>query len=257
MPAAFCGVVGLKPTFGRISLRGARKIAWTLDHAGPFGRTVSDARTIFGALASTINAGSEPIERPPILAVIRESLERATPYVRVVTEKALDRLERAGARIVDAAPIDGIEQHLAAFMITIIAEGSLNFEDLLRDVPEGIAPRIRAELELGAELRAADYLRAQRFRSVLRGSVLRALEKVDALVTPTMPTEPWTWKQLDELEEFVVFWYTAPFSLTGHPALSIPVPTNGLPSGLQLIGHYGGDERLLDVAEWIEGAFAT
>src|SRR5262249_44660620 len=98
--------------------------------------------------------------------------------------------------------------------------------------------------------------RAQRFRALLRESVDRSLDGVDALVTPTMPTEPWTWKQLDELEEFIVFWYTAPFSLTGNPAISIPAPTEGLPVGLQLVGGHGLDEHLFDVAEWAEAALA-
>jgi aspartyl-tRNA(Asn)/glutamyl-tRNA(Gln) amidotransferase subunit A len=146
----------------------------------------------------------------------------------------------------------GIDRHLAAFMITIVGEASLGFEELLRDFADGISPKIRGNLQLGAELRAADYLRAQQFRTLLRESVTTALDGVDAIVTPTMQREPWTWKELDELEELVIFGYTAPFSLTGNPAVSVPLPSNGLPVGLQLVGHHGCDERLFDLAEWIE-----
>jgi Asp-tRNA(Asn)/Glu-tRNA(Gln) amidotransferase A subunit family amidase len=68
-----------------------------------------------------------------------------------------------------------------------------------------------------------------------------------------MQREPWTWEELDALKELVIFGYTAPFSLTGNPALSVPVPSNGLPVGMQLVGHHGQDERLFDLAEWAEG----
>lgn len=252
MPAAFCGVVGLKPTFGRVSLKGARKIAWTMDHGGPFGRTARDARLMFDAIVEDTRPGAAPLSEPPTLALVAGSLETATPGVRAAVEVALDALAQAGAQVVEPRRIPGIEQHLAAFMLTIIAEGSLGFEQLLRDSPDGIAPRIRAELELGAELRAADYLRAQQFRTMLRESVTGAMEGVDALVTATMQREPWTWQELDELKEFVVFGYTAPFSLTGNPALSLPVPSQGLPVGMQLVGKHGEDERLFDIAEWAE-----
>jgi len=254
MPAAFCGVVGLKPTFGRISLRGARKIAWSLDHAGPFGRTVADARAIFDAIAETPGPPPEARGRPPVLALVEGCLDSATPSVQAEVEGALERLERAGATVLEPRVVTGIEHHLAAFMVTIIGEASLGFEELLRDSPDGIAPRIRAELQLGAELRAADYLRAQQYRALLRDSVADALDPVDALVTATMQREPWTWKELDELEEFVVFGYTAPFSMTGNPALSVPLPTDGLPVGLQLIGRRGRDEALFDLGQWIEDA---
>jgi aspartyl-tRNA(Asn)/glutamyl-tRNA(Gln) amidotransferase subunit A len=252
MPASFCGVVGLKPTFGRVSLNGVRKIAWTMDHAGPFGRTVRDARTMFDAIVETRGPCPESSPTPPTLAVLREAVDTATPEVRSSVETALGRLEQAGARIVDAREIVGIDRHLAAFMITIVGEASLGFEELLRDFADGISPKIRGNLQLGAELRAADYLRAQQFRTLLRESVTTALDGVDAIVTPTMQREPWTWKELDELEELVIFGYTAPFSLTGNPAVSVPLPSNGLPVGLQLVGHHGCDERLFDLAEWIE-----
>jgi aspartyl-tRNA(Asn)/glutamyl-tRNA(Gln) amidotransferase subunit A len=253
MPASFCGVVGLKPTHGRVSLEGVHKIAWSMDHAGPFGRTVRDARAMFDAIVDQRGSASLPIAEPPTLAVLRRAVDDATPGVRSAVEAALNGLERAGARIVEAREIHGIDQHLAAFMITIIGEGSLGFEELLRDSADGISPKIRANLELGSELRAADYLRAQRYRTMLRESVSAALEGVDAIVTPTMQREPWTWEELDALEELVIFGYTAPFSLTGNPALSVPVPSEGLPVGLQLVGHHGEDERLFDLAEWLEG----
>ena len=189
---------------------------------------------------------------PPTLAVLRRAVSEATPVVRAAIESALNELEHAGARIVDARDIHGIDQHLSAFMFTIIGEASLGFEALLRDSADGISPKIRANLQLGTELRAADYLRAQRYRTMLRESVNGALEGADAIVTPTMQREPWTWKELDELEELVIFGYTAPFSLTGNPALSIPVPSLGLPVGLQLVGRQGQDERLFDLGEWME-----
>ena len=163
MPAAFCGVVGVKPTHGRISLRGANKIAWSMDHAGPFGRTVADARIIFDALVDRPRPASRTPGRCPVIAVVEGSIERATPAVGTAVESALTSLERAGARVVETLTIAGIEQHLPAFMITMIGEASLGFEELLRDRADGISPKIRASLELGSQLRAADYVRPSSF----------------------------------------------------------------------------------------------
>ena len=92
---------------------------------------------------------------------------------------------------------------------------------------------------------------------MLRESVDRALADVDVLVTPCMLRDPWTWRELDELEELIVFGYTAPFSLTSNPALSLPVPSDGLPVALQLVGRRGRDEELFDVAGWAEAALTA
>jgi aspartyl-tRNA(Asn)/glutamyl-tRNA(Gln) amidotransferase subunit A len=254
MPAAFCGLVGLKPTWGRISLRGGSPVAWTMDHAGPLTRTVADARAMLDVLTGRPGPPPAELTAPPRLAVVQGCRPRATTEVIEAFDAGLQRIEAAGATICEERVVDGIEDHLPAAMLTIIGEASLAFEDILRTTPEGLAPMIRAKLELGVDLRAADYLRAQRYRSMLRESVESALDGLDALISPTMLRTAWTWRELDEFEEFVVFGYTAPFSLTGNPALSLPLPVTGLPIGLQLIGHRGQDERLLDVARWLETA---
>jgi aspartyl-tRNA(Asn)/glutamyl-tRNA(Gln) amidotransferase subunit A len=257
MPAAFCGVAGLKPTWGRISLRGAGKVAWTLDHAGPLARTVDDVTAVLAALVDEPGQPPTDLAEPPRIAVVAGCMKRATPEVAAAIGAALEHLAKAGATIVPERTIASLEDHLAAVMVTIVGEASLIFEDIMRTQPDALAPMLRTKLELGAELRAVDYLRAQQYRTLLRHEVDRALEGVDVLVTPTMLRTAWTWRELDEFEEFVVFGYTAPFSLTGNPALSVPIPVPGLPIGLQLVGRRAQDERLLDVGRWIEGAFAS
>jgi aspartyl-tRNA(Asn)/glutamyl-tRNA(Gln) amidotransferase subunit A len=227
-----------------------------MDHVGPFGRSVADARIMFDAIVDRPGQPSRELTGPPLFAFVEGSLERAAPDVRATIENAARLLEAAGARIEEPRKVDAIEQHLPAFMLTMVGEGSLNFEELLRDSADGISPKIRASLQLGAHLRAADYIRAQQFRTMLRESVARAMKGIDGLLTPCMLRNPWTWKELDELKELIVFGYTAPFSLTGNPALSLPVPSDGLPVGLQLVGRRDRDEDLFDLATWAERALA-
>src|SRR5207249_1456762 len=145
----------------------------------------------------------------------------------------------------------GIEHHLAAFLVTFAGEGSLGMERFLRDSPDGNAPTIRATFELGTEIRAADYVRAQQYRRLLYESVDRALDGVDALVTPAMRDVAWRWDELHDVD-LGILGFLAPFDLTGHPALSLPAPADGLPVGFHLVDRFGQDERLLDVVAWIE-----
>jgi aspartyl-tRNA(Asn)/glutamyl-tRNA(Gln) amidotransferase subunit A len=255
IPAAWCGVVGLKPTYGRVSLSGALRTAWSLEHAGPMARSVADTRTMFHALAVPPARPGEVPTAPPRLALVSGSLDGVSPRVSRAMQTALARIAAAGATPLPEREIQGIEHSHAAFMVTLASEGALGLEPILRTSADAIAPKIRATFTIGSSLRACDYVRAQRFRGMLYDSVDAALRGIDALLTPTMATVATKWADIADRTQSHPSHYLSPFDLTGHPAVTIPAPTQGLPVGVQLIGHIGDDERLLDVAEWVERQF--
>jgi aspartyl-tRNA(Asn)/glutamyl-tRNA(Gln) amidotransferase subunit A len=254
MPAAWCGVVGMKPSFGLVSLEGALRIAWSLEHAGPLAKTVADVRATLAAtaarpLAAPTKAGA------PTVAIVAGALEHASESVRRAMLEGVARLIAAGAVVREDRVVPGLEHHRAAFMVTLAAEGALALETLLGNGPESVAPRIRATFAVGAGIRATDYLRAQRYRQLLRVRVDAALEQVDALITPAALDLAARWADLPAPVDHRPR-YLAPFNLTGHPAITLPAPiAEGLPVGFQLTGARGQDERLLDVAAWVEKAF--
>jgi aspartyl-tRNA(Asn)/glutamyl-tRNA(Gln) amidotransferase subunit A len=258
-PAALCGVVGLKPTFGRISLHGAFSPSWSLDHCGVIARSVADVRRVFEVLTTT-SADSRRLAQPPSLAAVTGWSERLQPEVARALEQAVAQIEAAGASVGERA-IPDIEHFVAPFMLTFVTEAAVRLEPWLATSSEQINPLTRRTLALAADIRATDYVRAQRYRSKLLHSVEEALRDLDVLVTATLPVTA----QPDEVISGDLKWetvrqtlaWTAPFNLTGNPAITLPVPVDGMPVGLQLIGARGADEGLLDVAEWIERSLAS
>jgi aspartyl-tRNA(Asn)/glutamyl-tRNA(Gln) amidotransferase subunit A len=257
LPAALCGVVGLKPTFGQISLEGALRIAWSLEHCGTFGRCVDDARALYAAVSKAPLRPPVPLDSPPRLALVEGALEGLAPPVETGLRESLARLESAGAAVEQRSVAD-VDRFLPAFMVTLISEGALGLERFLVESPGLMGPLVRRTFELAVDIGAVDYVRAQRFRTKLLASVDQALQGVDALVTATVVDVAWVDDptqddlDLDALGDAVR--WMAPFNLTGHPAITIPAISEGLPVGLQLIGRRGEDERLLDVARWAEAS---
>ena len=260
LPAALCGVAGLKPTFGRVSLDGALRVAWSLEHCGMFGRGVRDARALFEGVARRPPRPRAPIAGPPSIALIEGCFDDLASPAESGLRDAIRRLQRNGASIGERT-VPEIRRFLPAFMVTFVSEGAVGLHRFLTECPLEIGPLIRRTFELSVDLSAADYLRAQRYRRKLRAAVDQALADVDVLMTATVSEVAWTddpttedldWDTLGD----VVRWM-APFNLTGHPAITLPAPVDGLPVGIQLIGRLGEDEHLLDVAEWVEAALVA
>ena len=261
LPAALCGVAGLKPTFGRVSLDGALRVTWSLEHCGMFGRGVRDARSLFEGVASRPPRPRAPLTGPPSIALIEGCFDHLSSPVESAVRDAIGRLERSGASVGERSVPD-VDRFLPAFMVTFVSEGAVGLHRFLTEHTLEIGPLIRRTFELSVDLTAADYIRAQRFRRKLRAAVDEALSSVDVLMTATVTEVAWesehdpTGEDLDwDTLGDVVRWMV-PFNLTGHPAITIPAPVDGLPVGIQLIGRLGEDERLLDIAEWAEAALA-
>lgn len=247
IPAACCGVVGLKPTFGRVPTDGVQALAWTLDHVGPIARTVRDAALVLDVIAGTscepaARSGAEHGAHGLRVGVPVEWLGGLQPAVRTAFEDALQDLRRAGAETTEIRGLPDPENLALVNRVIAYAEGSACHDQLLRSgapFGEPILPRLQA----GRFLLAGEYLAAQRLRADACRSFAGAWAAADILVTPTLPcTAPplgtATLRAGGQAEPLgtALIRYTAPFNLAGLPALTVPSRTPGpLPAGLQLI----------------------
>jgi aspartyl-tRNA(Asn)/glutamyl-tRNA(Gln) amidotransferase subunit A len=269
IPAAYCGIVGLKPTYGRVSLHGICPLSASLDHAGPLARTVADAAILFAALA-----GYDPLDPHSLtdslasdasaitgevrglrLGVVAEHMGAdLQPAVAEATWAAVRVLEQAGMhvrqiRIVSLPAADD------ALLAAIMPEARLVHADGLRDHPADYAALTRAQLEQGAQISALDYLCAQAYRRQLRADMLDALRQVDVLISPTVAWEaPSEDPPVGEGQGATEARRTGPYNLTGLPAISLPCgfSSQGLPLGLQIAAAPLAEQLLLRVAHTYE-----
>jgi aspartyl-tRNA(Asn)/glutamyl-tRNA(Gln) amidotransferase subunit A len=265
LPAAQCGIVGLKPTYGRTSIESVLPLAWSLDHVGPIVRNVADAALIYSVLSGEppIRDASESL-RGLRLGAPRYFFEGLQPEVASGLEAALDVLRDLGADVRDVE-WPGVEVSNSATWTIILAEASAYHRPWFRTRPQDYSDETRANLELGEFLPAGDYVQAQRVRSVLRSSVQALLTSVDALVTPALPiTSPRIGQASVDLDgktrpiNPVFIRLACPFNLTGLPAISVPCGfgANDLPVGLQIAAAPLAEDVVLGVAAAFESATA-
>ncbi|MBV8794692.1 MAG: Asp-tRNA(Asn)/Glu-tRNA(Gln) amidotransferase GatCAB subunit A [Hyphomicrobiales bacterium] len=267
-PAAYCGVVGLKPTFGRVSKHGALTLSWSLDHAGPMARSSRDAALLLQTIAGfdPQDPSSADIEVPDYLSALtgdltglrigiprRHFFEQCSPAVLAALELAIETLRRLGATVSDCelpAPEDTLMFGRAILRI----EASAYHAERLSKRPELLSPGLRDMVEGGAQFSAVQYLHAQRIRNVLSQEFARAMEPYDALVTPTTP---WPAERIAEDQPSKTgprMRNTMPFNFAGLPAISTPCgfDERGLPIGLQVVGHSFDEATTLRIADAYE-----
>ena len=257
IPAAACGVVGLKPTYGEVSCDGVVPLSRTCDHAGPLTRTVADARLMFDALTGR-RPDSRQAPRPLTFGVPRGYLlARLESEVRRTLAGARSRLAGAGHRVVD---IDIPSAHITpdVYLHIMLPEASLYHASTLASHAERYSPGVRLRLEMGRYVLAEDYLRAMDLKGRLTAQVDRALDGCDALLLPALaiPAPPLGASSVDiegspEPVRAAMLRLTQLFNLTGHPAIAIPAGSTsaGLPVGMQLVGRRADTAALLDIAE--------
>jgi aspartyl-tRNA(Asn)/glutamyl-tRNA(Gln) amidotransferase subunit A len=267
IPAACCGIVGLKPSFGEVSTDGVVPLSSSFDHVGPLARTVADAWTVFRVLAGEL--APQPVTPAP-LSTLR--LGALRPYfcdvldddVRARFEEALDTFRAAGVTVREIG-IPHTDTIATVYMHIALREALAYHAPLLAAVPERYTPPVRQRLEAGRTLTAEDYLRALAGRDQLRNDVDAALADLDALVLPTLPIPAPTVRaelvQVGPTKEplrSVMLRLTQLFNITGHPAISIPcgLTRDGLPCGLQLVGARQQTEQLVRTTLACEAAIS-
>ena len=275
IPAALCGIVGLKPTYGRVSRHGLTPLAWSMDHPGPMVRTVEDA-----AIAMNVIAGYDPQDvasaNVPVpdyttsltgdiqglrIGVPRQYLEAPLdPEVRQHVNDAIAELESLGAEVREVE-FPEFDDAAAISTTMLMAEATACLRDLLASDGSRLYEPVRLRLEAGLFISAADYLRAQQGRAIFDRAARRLLEDVDLLAGPTEPVTapPLLQQQVLAGEREIgtiaaLTQYTRPYNITGLPAISVPCgfSAEGLPIGLQLAGRPFDEETVLRAAHAYE-----
>jgi aspartyl-tRNA(Asn)/glutamyl-tRNA(Gln) amidotransferase subunit A len=274
IPAAFCGVVGLKPTYGRVSRFGVLPLGWTLDHMGPLTRTVRDAALVLNAIAGpdprdpTASRRPVPDFVPEPQCTIRglrigvpESFffDRLDPDVEHAVRGAIARAESLGAavrpvRLPDVAALNAVARVVLLSEASAVAQPALDRRELF-------GPDVLALFDQGRLVPATDYINAQRLRRAMRREFGRLWHDIDCLITPTTPnTAPrigQTTVSLGGCEEDVRLATTRlvrGINALGYPALSIPCGVSGerLPIGAQIIGPPFEEARILRLGAALE-----
>jgi len=261
IPAAACGIVGLKPTLGELPCTGVTALSSTLDHVGPLARSVADASLIFQAMKSSRIHGIAPAGGALTFGVPRQFFfDRLDPGVRECVDRAIARVIDAGYTVRDTT-IAGAELTPDVYLHICLPEAACYHAASLSAHADRYSPGVRLRLEMGRYLLAEDYVRAMRLRADLTAAVDRALERCDALLLPTMPIPApklgATTVEVDGVEAPVratMLSRTQLFNITGHPAIALPAGKGpeGLPRSIQVVGHRGRTERLLDIAAALE-----
>ena len=270
-PAALCGVVGLKPTYGRVSTRGVIPLSWSLDHVGPIAATVSDAAVILQAIegfdARDITSEDTPVadyvaglgSRPKTLRIgvpRAYFFEGLDPEIESAVSQALSVLTTLGADIREIeleAPTDRTVQS---------AESYAYHAEYVARTPELYQPETLRRIRSGADFSATDYIHRRRELEKARRNIARVFENVDVIVSPTTPIPSPTIaklkENLDQLRpaEILLLRNTRPVNVWGLPAISVPCgfSSGGLPIGLQIVGPHWGEALVLQTARSYEQA---
>ena len=254
-PASLCGIVGLKPTYGRVSRAGVVTLSWSQDHVGPLTYTVEDSAYMLQAIAghdpkdptssrSTVPDYSLSLRediRGKVFGLPRHYFFDDHPSVNAeavaVVEKAVAELESLGAKI-EEIELPSLDYVRAANTIIMVSEAFAYHEPNLKTRPEDFGEIVRARFRIGGMLSAGDYLQAQRCRQWSKREFAAALQKVDFFVTPTMTQPAAAFEGYDPIATIQGRSFTAPFNVTGLPAISVPCgfTQTGLPVGMQIAG---------------------
>ncbi|HEY2382344.1 MAG TPA: amidase [Terriglobia bacterium] len=260
IPAALCGIVGLKPTYGKVSVKGIIPLSCSLDHAGPMTRTVEDAALLLQVITE------ENIPSPKYIDSLTGDIrnirigiphtyfyEQLDPDVATAVRKGLGSMERLGAKIVDVG-LATVPAHSGAWVQIASPEAYAYHERHLEEHGELYGADVRTRLESGRTLLSVDYVRACEVRRQIQSECAKAFEKCDVMVTPTVPIPAPRIDALNQTAIAALGRFTRYFNLAGVPAISVPCgfTRDGLPIGMQIIGKTCDEETVLRVAHAYE-----
>jgi Asp-tRNA(Asn)/Glu-tRNA(Gln) amidotransferase A subunit family amidase len=264
-PAAFNGIVGFKPSFGAIPRIGVHPLSPSLDHVGFFARRVDDVAFALSHLAGSsdrdlhgrplpgfavdIDTGLLPLSRPRLAVVRFSKWSRVEGEQQKVFEGAIAKLRDAGASLEELELPELDEANWTTINCILSSEAALIFADLVARYPERSSDHLKSLVENGKAHSATAYLAAKAFQDTWRRRLSSEMSDYDALLTlPAFGEAPRGLHYTGDAE------YCAPWTLLGVPAVTLPAGfgKNGLPLGLQIVGPYLNDHRMLRVAKWIE-----
>ncbi|MGW8250010.1 MAG: amidase [Anaerolineales bacterium] len=270
IPSAFCGVVGLKPTYGRVSEYGAAPLTWSMGHLGPIAATPLDAALGYAVLSGPDPKDPNSLYQPPltldkledmdlsdlVLGIYTPWFQHASPFIVETCERLVASLQDLGASIQEIE-IPGLEAARVAHVITITSEMTTALDRVYDPHHTEFGLDVRLNLALARSFSARDYVQAQRVRTRAMAAFQAVLQKVDGIVTPTTgilappirpDAQPDGESDLSQLTEIMRFILAS--NLTGHPAISFPAgyDPQGLPVGIQVIGRPWQEHVLLRLA---------
>lgn len=261
-PAAYCGIVGFKPTYGRVSMHGVLPLSFSLDHLGPLTRSVADAARVFEAIAGfdprdPVSADravpdcamTSTLNGPLRIGLARSYfMDKANEAMRGATERAVNVFRAAGADVRDIILPASFKSAHRKHRLIMYAEGAAYHADRYEQQPKKFRPNLRALLEEGMLLPAVAYADARQQQLAFRADMRAVFDTVDVLLTPATPTPA-----PEGLASTGDPAFNAPWSYAGLPTIVLPVMLDkGLPCGVQLIGSEWREDRLLRIAHWCE-----
>jgi len=290
-PAAFCGIVGMKPTYGRVSRYGLGAYASSLDQIGPMTQNVEDAAILYDIISGSdtkdsTNAGMDDkvtptlnSERKLTIAILPEYLKSASQDIKDAYEKAIDALKAEGHTIVERKMLDA-KFDISAYYITATAEATTNLarydgirygnrvegknleETFIKTRSEGFGDEVKRRIMLGNFVLSsgyyeAYYVKAQKTRHIIKDEYNKIFQDVDLILSPVAPTvAPKFGALASPMEMYLSDIYTISVNLAGLPALSLPIMKNsdGMPVGLQLIANAYDEQTLFDGSLSLEKA---
>ncbi len=268
-PAAYNGIVGLKPTYGRISRYGVIPVSWCLDHVGILVRSVEDAALVLqaiagydahdpGSLADPVGAYTTAVQQadtPPRIGMLREFFAtEVDAETQQHTEAIAVRLAQAGATVRDVALPPSFGSVAAAHRVVMKVEVAAFHADMFMTQREQYGPKLRESIEAGLVIPGVAYLRAQRLRRLFQEEVGQMFNDVDVLLTPATPAPA-----PRDLTTTGDARFQSPWTHAGVPTMALPsgLTQDGMPLGIQLIAPARQEERLLRAARWCEATLDT
>jgi len=272
IPASLCGIVGFKPTHGRVSTRGVFPLSWNLDHVGPLTKCVKDAATIMQVISAydAIDPFSikmltgdylghliDDMQGRRIAIGTGDFIEASDPEVlNAVHEAAKVFADKLGCKV-EKVNVDWMRDAALANKTMTQSDGAAVHRDRLKEYPEMFGDDIRRRLEDGAKTTSTEYILARRTQAEVRKRCELFFDVYDFLIIPTTPIAAPTIEGHDAVQQAGrLTRFTAPFNLTGLPALSLPCgfTSEGLPIGLQIIARAWGDAKALNAGYAYEQA---
>jgi len=262
IPASLCGVVGLKPTYGRVSLRGILPLSWNLDHAGPITRKVEDAALMLQVIGGYDEFDPASVKTLPgdyyshlkdtmkerrVALATGNFIEEADREILEAVREAAQILAEQGALITEVNT-DFLKEAALANALMTQADGAAFHRERLKEYPDWFGADVRQRLETGAAFTSSEYILARRTQAEVKRQCELLLNVYDALILPTTPISAPVLEGENAVERArQLTRFTSPFNLTGLPALSVPCgfTKDSLPIGLQIVSRAWNEAGVL------------